>query len=115
MQLNNSEAALYEVDLYNDLLAFTDLSPDQQRAEIEWLASSGVSITSSSADESISSGAAVEEASAPPAASGPLHITGHLSDKYLPPSGAGQMTCSACGSKSPGHDLFCIACGHFMD
>jgi hypothetical protein len=110
-----------EIELYGELLAFAVLSPDQQQAQSDCLASSAISAGTSPAVESLPQSASLNakeeegEASAP---SGPLHITGPLSAAYALPEGdasAATATCSACGSRSHAHDLFCIACGHFLD
>jgi len=148
-----------ELNLYFDLLAFSELSPEEQLADRERLkdASSNQVLETGIDFPGFVDAAALEpmaeskpvseslpaveqvamiepdeaplqvQTAEPPAApvemkdifraSGPLNLSGFLFDPASK-AAAQVMTlavCVTCGSESDGEDLFCAACGTFMD
>jgi hypothetical protein len=102
-----------ELDLYDDLSVFTDLSPEQRRQQAVQLAqteSAPPTLTSCKGDDfSISdSGFEVVEMSK----TRPL-IRRPATKPEIPPPADG--TCFSCGAANTPGDLFCESCGAFIE
>ena len=109
-----------ELNLYLDLLAFSELSSEEQLAYKERLKIVSSEQVLEATDEppaTIEPPAATVAATDQFKASGPLSITGFLFDpaSNAAPQVMSLAVCATCGSETDGEDLFCIECGAFMD
>ena len=121
-----------EIDLYKYLNAFSSLSAEQQKVEAERLATSNALANSPPANEP--SPPAPTRAAAGPADSAARNEHSRVSVANTKPGGqvkpsgpldyprpltpgkaVDMVNCPECGSKTDRHDLFCIACGSYLD
>ena len=123
-----ASASAAEVDLYEELLRFCALSPDEQRKELERLARLPVAQPSLPAgvDEhpkelECVAGLLETPQSAPTAEghvfTGPLAgpaSSSQLASSVVSPTVEGSQKCENCGAASSPDDLFCLSCGELV-
>ncbi len=100
--------AVREIELYDELVAFTELSPESRRYETNRL-------DGRSKEESVEL-SSVEDVESPEVsrASGPLF--GLSANSELTFTGAlTRGVCLSCGAESGADDVFCVNCGAFID
>ena len=91
-----------DINLYDDLLAFTDLSPEEQKAAYKQQAVEPVA-------EPLQTKAFDKDSSADFQLADILRVTGQLAD--FSTFHASTSICGDCGSLASSEDLFCITCG----
>lgn len=121
-----------EIDLYAELIAFSVMTPEQQRAYLEPPKECSFDLVSqatesaatpiiAAADEPGCAQTSASEfsrvISARPDIEDIIRFSGPLIMPHAAWAGAvlALVTCYSCGSKADGRELFCIACGTFLD
>ncbi|HSB08023.1 MAG TPA: zinc ribbon domain-containing protein [Blastocatellia bacterium] len=131
-----------EIDLYGELLAFSDLSPDERRSQAETsheqitaqhaehtaiedfeqpppIARESEGDANQEASESEAHGSNSQETDAPVAGSGTTSGKSTPVDKMsLESTYTGALSagvCISCGAESEAQDLFCATCGVFVE
>ena len=108
-----------DINLYDELLAFTDLSPEEQKAALNRLSVSALIDSSQHSPvetaeppalyESQQTNAFDKDNSADFQLAELLRVTGQLADFSAAQDLS--LTCEDCGSPAGSEDLFCITCG----
>lgn len=102
-------SATKEVDLYDELLTFSDLSPEERLSQVN----RALEQPESGLIESIAEQTGQAADSFPAfGGSGPL---GNLNPEFPYTGSLSAGICLGCGAESGAEDLFCATCGTFVD